>query len=387
MHLTVIDKREDLGGIGPVWDELAQFDRRDGFFRTSVWYRAWMEHIRPDAQPFVIVARNGAGRIIGVAPLCRLKYRDLGFQFDAIAWGGREVVSGDFLDFVSEPESRAGVASAIFDLLWRKRSDWDMLVMGELIAGGATRGALEQLSAERGFPVRSQEERLCPYISLPGGFDEYLNTLGSSTRYHIRRRMRDVEKRGGRVDIHVQPGEILSRLDTMIRLHRARWQRDGQPGTLGRPGFAAFLRQICAAPQSGFGVRLYMLTYREAPVAALLTFYFGESALYYQAGWDPASPLASLSPGVVVMARSIRDAIENGCRYYEFLRGNEAYKSRWTSQYRETSTLLAAQGLIARQYLRVAGWKDRWKEHVLRRSANHGAISVVTEEGENNATL
>ena len=34
------------------------------------------------------------------------------------------------------------------------------------------------------------------------------------------------------------------------------------------------------------------------------------TALYYQAGWDPDSPLSRLSPGVVLMGQSIEDDFE-----------------------------------------------------------------------------
>lgn len=366
MNLDVITRREDLDdSIQREWDELAALDRRDGFFRTPAWYCGWITWIRPDARPFVVVVRNSLGRLIGLAPLCRLKYNDLGFQLTALAWGGREVVSGDFLDFLAEPSLRQAVTGAILDFLWERRSDWAMLALGELIESGESERAVESLARRHDLALRRQEPRLCPYIALPATFDEYLNGLSSATRYHIRRRIRDVEKKGARVEVYSDPASVAEQLDTMIRLHLARWQRDDQPGTFSRAGFPEFLKQICAHPPAGASSRLYMLIHENAPAAALLTFFYGESALYYQAGWDPASPLAGLSPGVVVMARSIGDAIESGCRYYEFLRGDEEYKSRWTKQARTTSATLAGRSLMARHYLRLAGLKDTVKQHLL----------------------
>ena len=114
------------------------------------------------------------------------------------------------------------------------------------------------------------------------------------------------------------------------------------------------------------------------PVAALLAFLYGQSALYYQAGWDPNSPVASLSPGVVLMAHSISDAITHGCRYFEFLRGDEAYKSRWTTTYRRTVTLLCARNFLAKQYLRVCQLKD-FAKNTLRPNQNPTA-GLETEE-------
>jgi|HubBroStandDraft_6_1064221.scaffolds.fasta_scaffold135778_2 CelD/BcsL family acetyltransferase involved in cellulose biosynthesis len=385
MRVEAVTRRADLAALTTRWDELAHNDPRDGFFRTSVWYRAWIEHVRPDAEPFVLVVREDQ-RIVGLAPLCRLPYRDLGFRLSAIAWAGREVVSGDFLDFISERDARPEIISAILTFLYEQRSQWGLLVMGELVKDGASLAAVENLGERSGAPMRRQEPRICPYIAMPATFDEYLNSLSSSMRYHVRRRMRDIEKKGARLEVHSDPLEITSHLDSLIQLHLARWRRDNLPGTFGRAGFAGFLRQVCSNPPSGSSCRLYRLTHDGVPFAALLMFYFGESALYYQAGWDPDSPLVSHSPGVVVMAHSIRDAINSGCRYYEFLRGDEAYKLRWTKTYRETTTLLLGRSVAAKAYLRVTRLKDLIKTRIPGKTATGAPADILSESADLNAT-
>jgi CelD/BcsL family acetyltransferase involved in cellulose biosynthesis len=383
MTVDVVTRREELPAISARWDELAHCDPRDGFFRTSSWYQAWIEHIRPDAEPFVVIVRDGE-QIVGLAPLCRLVYRDLGFRMKAIAWAGREVVSGDFLDFISENDRRSEVIPAILTFLRDAQSQWGILVMGELLKDGDSLRAFEDLGQRHNIPTRLQEDRLCPYIALPATFDEFLNGMSSSMRYHVRRRMREIEKKGARLEVFSQPQDIAANLDHLFRMHLARWKRDNQPGTFGRKGFAEFLQHICTNPPAGAGCQLYQLTHDGTPFAALLMFYFGQSALYYQAGWDPDSPLVAASPGVVVMAHSIRDAIERGFRYYEFLRGDEAYKLRWTKTYRETTTMLLAGSITAKGYLKTAKLKDQLKTHFIKPSPVASA-NVLTESSDLNA--
>jgi CelD/BcsL family acetyltransferase involved in cellulose biosynthesis len=381
MRIVCVTRREELDALAGAWDDLARRDPRDGFFRTFVWYRAWMEHIRPAAQPFVLLARDEHGALVGLAPLCRLRYADLGWRLNAIAWAGREVVSGDFLDVVTTPAARAGVLPAMLDFLCARRRDWSLLVLGELVEQGDSDHAVQSLAARYGLPLRRQEERVCPFITLPGTFDEYLAGLGSSTRYHIRRRMRDVARRGAEVCTFSDPEDVAGRLATLVRLHALRWRRDRQPGTLGRPGFAAFLRDVITHLPDGAACRLYELHHGGATVASLLTFRFGQSVLYYQAGWDPDSPVASVSPGVTLMASSIRDAAEDGFRYYEFLRGDEAYKSRWTTSCRTTATVLVAGNAVARGYLLVAALKDAVKPYLRARHRTSTVPEPSVEAG------
>ena len=379
MNVEVISDRASLPGLAARWDELALADPRDGFFRSFGWYRAWIDHIRPDVEPYVVVARDEAGAIVGLAPLCRGIYRDLGLRLKAVFWAGREVVSGDFLDFLAVPELRANAISAILEFLMRNASQWSVLVLGELVVGADSFTALEDLASRHGLQFRRQEDRVCPYIALPGSFDEYLAGLGSSTRYHIRRRMRDVEKQGAKVEVYSEPEQVVQHLDTLIRLHLARWQKENLPGTMGRPGFADFLREICRNPPYHSRCRLYLLTLAGAPAAALMTFQFGESALYYQAGWDPDSPLAAFSPAVVLMASSIRDAIQQGLHYYEFLRGDEAYKSRWSRTCRTTATVLLAGQFAGKEYLRLTRWKDLVKNQLSRQRGRPAAQPLCSD--------
>ncbi|MCS7010058.1 MAG: GNAT family N-acetyltransferase [Anaerolineales bacterium] len=362
MKVELLTSHTELLHLERRWEELAALDRRDGFFRTPRWYHAWMRHIRPDARPFVPVVLEDDGSVIGLAPLCLLKFRDLGFSLDAVSWGGREVVSGDYLDVVAPQEQKSEVCRAILEFLWRHSSRWNLLALGELLEDSDVYRAVETFGKRAGVELHRQEERICPYIALPDNFDTYLRTLSSSTRYNIRRRMREVEKQGGCVTCHTLPHELQTHLDTLIRLHLARWRQQHLPGTLSRPGFREFLLDICGAPCQVHQVRLYLLCQDGQAVAALLAFAFGDSLLYYQAGWDPSSPLASHSPALVLMAQSIRDANAHKMVYYDFLRGDESYKSHWTKTYRTTATLLTARTWLAKEYLRFLRTKDRFKE-------------------------
>ena len=382
MKVEALTHVDQLEAIAPAWNALARQDGRNGFFRTHTWFRAWCRHIRADAEPYVLAATDSSGRLVGLAPLCRLQYRDAGLRVRTVAWAGREVVSGDFLDIVAERTAAPEVAQRMLQHVWADR-DWSLLLLGELDAHSPTYAASRAMAEQRGARVREQETRVCPFIALPSTFDEYLATLGSSTRYHIRRRLRDVSRNGAHITVYRDPASLVTRLETLIRLHRLRWGRDGQPGTLVRPGFAAFLRDVFTHLPDGAGAALYELAREDRPVASLLTFSFGDTVFYYQAGWDPRSEEAALSPGVVLMARSIQDAIADGHRFYEFLRGDETYKSRWTATVRRTTTVLVARGAAARGLLRVAAIKDAVKAMARLRRHVHPAAPLqqpTTEE-------
>ncbi len=362
MKIKLLQTYNKLEEIREEWNLLASSDSRDGFFRTAECVIAWFKHIATTAEPYVITVRDSDNKLLGIAPLCKIDFRDAGFKIKTVTFAGREIVSGDFLDFIALPQHRPIVIDSVLKFIWAQKDSWSMLQLGELITDGDLHMAAKAWGKENKLPIRSQEWRICPFIDLPQSFDDFLDSLNKSMRYQIRRRERDIliKSQCTITECH-DFNEIAQGLDILTELHAARWQSVNQPGNLDKLEFQQFLHEICTTPPGNGKCRLYILKHGEKAVAALLAFHYGDSALYYQAGWDPESPVSRFSPGVVLMARAIKEAISSKLRYFEFLRGDEAYKLKWTGTSRNTTTLLFGKSLMARSYLKIMSGKDSIK--------------------------
>jgi CelD/BcsL family acetyltransferase involved in cellulose biosynthesis len=144
-----------------------------------------------------------------------------------------------------------------------------------------------------------------------------------------------------------------------------RWRSLGQKGVFVQPGFREFLQAFIAEAHPQTETDLYLMCAEGKPMAAILFFRWGEAILYYQSGWDPASPGARLSPNMVLFGRAIRDGIAEGYRYFEFLRGDEPFKGKFASRARPTNTLLVTgEGVKCRVYLATMRIKD-WAKSVI----------------------
>ena len=74
-------------------------------------------------------------------------------------------------------------------------------------------------------------------------------------------------------------------------------------------------------------VRLAFLTVDGRRIAAGVSFETPDLLLNYNAGVDPDA--RDLSPGVVMIERYVRRALERGITRTDFLRGDEPYKYQW----------------------------------------------------------
>jgi CelD/BcsL family acetyltransferase involved in cellulose biosynthesis len=85
-----------------------------------------------------------------------------------------------------------------------------------------------------------------------------------------------------------------------------------------------------------------MLELEGRAAAALYGFRYAGVECHYQGGRDPAWRSSSL--GTVLVAHSIRSALEDGVREYRFLRGEEPYKYRFADSDPGLETFVIACG-------------------------------------------
>jgi CelD/BcsL family acetyltransferase involved in cellulose biosynthesis len=112
-------------------------------------------------------------------------------------------------------------------------------------------------------------------------------------------------------------------------------------------------------------LRLGVVSVHGADAAVLFAFAYGDTLALYNAAYDPA--LGSLSLGIASHAYALRDAIGQGFRVYDLLRGDEPYKHHWRPEPVVNQRLLLARRrtapLLAATLCDVAA-RQRGKEAV-----------------------
>src|SRR5262249_7465676 len=129
-------------------------------------------------------------------------------------------------------------------------------------------------------------------------------------------------------------------LDALFRLHSARWNSDGMPGVLCGADLRAFHSRVVQDLLPQNVVRLYGMRCSNRLIAVLYAIFERDIAYYYLQGFDPE--FAWYSPGTQLIAAVVEDAVKEGKRQVDFLRGREKYKYAWGAQDRITTRLTYA---------------------------------------------
>jgi CelD/BcsL family acetyltransferase involved in cellulose biosynthesis len=296
----------DLAALEEDWRELA--GRGRNVFATWEWAGAWWRHFGEGRE---LRVRHEPGSF--VLPL--FLERQGPFRLLRFIGSGHSDEVG--------PVGDAARASAAF----AEERDFHLFLGDEMAPGWA-----EPLGA------KVVERTSSPVIELPSTWDDYLAARSSNFRSQVR----SAERRLDRASYRLATAETLDAdLDTLFRLHRARW-----PGSHWFADAEAFHRDFAAVALKSGWLRLWILGLGGVPAAAWLGYRFNGVESYYQAGRDPA--LQRERVGFVLLAHTIREALQDGMDEYRLLRGDESFKYRFATSDPGLETLARPNGALGR---------------------------------------
>ncbi len=320
MELTAYTAESAFDVLGSEWNALLKRAPMDRIFYTWEWQKTWWQAYRPGA-PLILVAREGEV-LTGIAPMF-LAETDSGRALQII--GCVDVT--DYLDFIVDEEHQTAVYSAFADYLAAQRNHFDVLDFCNIPDDSPTKSILPGLLAERDFAASVEQQEVCPVIKLPDSWAGYLSSLDKKQRHEVRRKMRRVQGSERAIDWYIVNGQraLEEEVAHFVRLMAAsdpekeRFLRDDSN--------MLFFRTIVPLLQERGWLQMNFLTVDEARAAAYINFVYGDRVMVYNSGLDHQD-YGDLSPGIVLLAYNIRYAIEQGYQFYDFLRGDEAYKYR-----------------------------------------------------------
>lgn len=317
------------------WADLLARSSSDSIFSTWEWQSVWWQAYQP-GELWVLAIRESDGRLLGLAPWFRLETPDGRMAIRAI--GCREVT--DYIDIIVDAESADAVTVCLADFLTQQADLFNTIELCNLPADSVAYRLLPALLENRSFSVELSHEDVCPIISLPESWDDYLNLLDKKQRHEVRRKLRRAQGTGEAVDWYIVGPEhdLDSELATFLDLMAA---SDPQKADfLANNQNRQFFETVVPVLYQKGWLQLAFLTVNSSPAAAYLNFDYGGRILVYNSGLL-AQEYGHLSLGIVLLAHLIQYAIETHHTVFDFLQGNEVYKYRMGGQDSHVFNLVA----------------------------------------------
>jgi CelD/BcsL family acetyltransferase involved in cellulose biosynthesis len=156
----------------------------------------------------------------------------------------------------------------------------------------------------------------------------YLDALSQNTRYQLRRSARRYAEAGPLcVERAKTVAEAWDFLDALATLHQETWTARGRPGAFADPFFRHFHRDLLAATVPQGRADVLRIAAGSAVLGYLYNFRNGGRVLQYQGGFAYGAAAAHQKPGLTCHHLAIEHYLADGAAVYDFLAGDDRYKS------------------------------------------------------------
>ncbi|MBE1282098.1 MAG: GNAT family N-acetyltransferase [Rhodobacteraceae bacterium] len=335
LRLRIVQSLGSMTALRHAWEDLEQRDPEGTIFLS--W--KWMEQtFRAFPGRWRVLAVWAGGRLVCVLPL---KYR--------VHWSERQnclqteleaagrLNYSEYVGFLCDPAFEAGAIKLIADHL--QTQPWNKLTMKyEASQNRAdvfmscfpdSRYEIEHLS----YVLNGGEtdNLLCPQVDLPDSYEEYLQEKpGKNMRQKIRRFTRKYLESGSAQITWLHGPAAEKGLDILLHFWLQKWVAIKGEGPANRVA-ESYRHTLMQADRQGL-LRLPILWLDRRPVGALghVLDPLHRRVHFIVTGRDENVPGNFIGP--LLHSQSIRWAIENGYRTYDFAHGNEPYKHGYGAQ-------------------------------------------------------
>jgi CelD/BcsL family acetyltransferase involved in cellulose biosynthesis len=355
-EIEELDRPEQFEALRPEWDALLA--RADGsLFQSWEWQWCWWRHFGR-GRLCLLTARRG-GELLGIAPLMLGRY--FGLPLRRLQFIG--TLGTDYLDMIVARGEEAALLTCFMREIAARSDRWDLVDLQQI----RDTSRLAQATAPPPCQTLRLHQERCPFVTLPVTWEEYTGSLGKSLRKNIGYYRRLMEREHAFEIETVANGSLPEAMEEFFALHQARWRRRRLPGAFAGARIRRFHHDVAGRMLERGWLRMHRLRLDGQTRAVLYCFNHGGKGYYYQGGFEPT--LARFSPGTVLTAHAIEDAIRLGAGEFDFLRGDEPYKYAWKASDRENVRLLIWRSAFPS---RLAPWLNR-----LERRVEHGAKAVA----------
>lgn len=349
LRTEIFTRFERIEALASDWERLWLATPRRCVFSSLAWRRAAWKNFRGELHAPVVFRGD---RPVGILPVVADGDR---LRFLGAEWA-------DYSDLLCAAEDAPAVAEAALASILVSRGNWRECVLDNL-----PEGALLLRYAERGNPDLSRAIVESPGPPCPTLLVE--NDRAALDAITSKKSLRKVESRllrhGDLSFRHLEDrAEVRKALEGLFDQHIERWALAGDPSPFLLPERRRFYETLIEELDPGAELRVSVLDLAGRPLAHHLGFETNGTFTLYKTTFNV--DYWELSPGDLMLKKLFEYARERPIREFDFTRGDEAYKSRFSNHVRRNRTLrLYPSGLggsarrlrfRARERLRESAW-------------------------------
>jgi CelD/BcsL family acetyltransferase involved in cellulose biosynthesis len=325
MQFSFLKDQSAFESLAPVWNQVLSHSVTDVPFLRLEYLKSWWETFGggewDSGELYIGVGRDSQNEVTGIAPLFRPVVN--GPESRLMFIGSVEI--SDYLDLIVTESNLSDFTEAMFQSLADEdRSVWESIDLYNLPAWSPSVEIITEAAQKMGWTISSEIYQPCPMIALSRSWEDYLAGIKKKHRHELRRKLRRAESYSEPVRFHIvtKADDIEEVIEAYLKLLSFDTRKQDFLTSAMRSNIGSLIK----IAQDNEYLLLVFLYVGDAPAAAYLHFDYGNRIWVYNSGINPK--YYDLSPGWVLLGKTIQWGIENGREALDFMRGDEVYKYR-----------------------------------------------------------
>lgn len=325
--IKIVKGIQSFGRLKDDWEYVFHQTEYKYPFLSFDWCFRWWNSCRGNRSLYIVVVYED-GRCIGIAPLCirpQGPFRTLEFLVSE---------RSDYLDFIVAEKKRFLVLELAIGYLKARQQDWDALILQNLFWEEDKKKQFESVIGHHGLLCRKRHYTEAPFIAIQSSWNDYLTGMGK------RKKIRKKEKRLlNKADIDIVSVSRFfpedprfkhkSIFETAKQIEKHSWKYlEGNPRLQTDKNTEMFFQSVLKDFSEKGCLESWFLFVDGTPRAYAFNFQSKNKIFAYNSGYY--NEYKEYGFGALLAINRLRDAFDKGRVEYDFLRGNEEYKSEWT---------------------------------------------------------
>jgi len=325
MKIEEIDNYNDFLALKDEWTNHLEKCNHT-VFSTWEWLSIWWKHFGKNKKLLILLAEDQE-KLVGIAPLMYYVDKTFGLRTRKIQLIGTP--QSDYGDFILVEKKEQCLTAFVNYILNKPYESWDCIELKDIPENSETPVLLQKI----GKIVTVANIRViheCPYLPVPASVSELINSLSGKFKKNLRRSQKQLEQNCKLKFIdYSSPKLCLEGMKNLFELHQKRWTACGELGVFTDQVVRDFHLNIAESFSRKGWLGLYAMLTNDEIVACLYGFKYQSKFYYYLSGMNPF--YSKYGPGNLLIFFVLQKCINEGLKEFDFLRGEEEYKTRWTS--------------------------------------------------------
>lgn len=331
----IVDTEDGLKAIEGDWLSLYERASLTPFSNPEFTYLWWKYFGKHEGRRLHIICGYEDGKLVGVLPLAIIKRKGLRF----LHWAGNDVC--DYCDVLVEKREHA-------DLLWdaaRKSKQYDLSIIEDVRPDAVSDPILAKFASKHRTGISYYLD-----INWKSG-KEWFASLSRPARSKYTRRVKHLQERGPVAFEMRKAGEVPGNIVEDFLKLKIKWAETfDKNGIFKKDSVSPYFREFFSTKPKGCELLVFYITCNESTVAVMSCITHKGKAYGYSLAYNPE--WGEFSPGNMVSTNLVSYIVDNGFSVFDFLRGDEPYKLRYTNnsnplyEYTFSRNMLGGLGLI-----------------------------------------